>query len=610
MKLHIIFLLLTAVGLISTQNPMEEIENNLINAIIEITMFIDNKVQNKVFNIISAKDQQFLDNHEKIQLIIIKEMTKFTSIRILGDDKGLAKRFHKRKTLILVDNLAAFQRIQSFIVPRNYRSYGFHFFVLLNGNSSDLHEIFDMMWKKRIHSIFGLIRDESDDGVLFMTIDPFANPKKCGDTTPKMLNKFIDGSFVEKLQIKEKFGNLNLCPIRVSAFNENVAAFKQIQSNGSAVICGHEINMIKTVSAALNFTLDLDFRDGESAFGMVYDNGTATGVLGDTMAGRSDIALGDFYLKSSRMNFLDISESYLNYPIVFLIHKGEKFTALEKMLQPFSPTVWIFLLITFSIGVCVILMINYRFKKLRAFVYGEKVTSPMMNMLVVIIGSQQRKLPKRNFARFILMLFIIMCLVMRSIYQGSLFKFLQSDGRHKEIQSIQELVDKNFMVLLHEVNLDLIKEYPELFALGIQVNHSTISQSIDQLMSVSDKVAMFASEVTFIEYSRDHRTFPYTIFSENYISMSVVMYYRRDFYLREAIDSKLQLIMSSGLLQYWLKEFDHRDEWKEEKVKTKVLTMDHLVGVFGLLLIGHLVSIFAFIAEAILHKCEQFEYIV
>lgn len=83
--------------------------------------------------------------------------------------------------------------------------------------------------------------------------------------------------------------------------------------------------------------------------------------------------------------------------------------------------------------------------------------------LIVIFGGSQTKLPTRNFSRFLLMSFLLFCLVQRNVYQGSLYIFLQSDGRHKEVQSIDEMVENGFDFYMYESYTDIIESHPNIY---------------------------------------------------------------------------------------------------------------------------------------------------
>ena len=55
------------------------------------------------------------------------------------------------------------------------------------------------------------------------------------------------------------------------------------------------------------------------------------------------------------------------------------------------------------------------------------------------------------------------CLVVRSIYTGSLYKFLHSDGHHKDFETIDELMDKGFEFYV-DPGIKYMTEHSKLFS--------------------------------------------------------------------------------------------------------------------------------------------------
>lgn len=53
-------------------------------------------------------------------------------------------------------------------------------------------------------------------------------------------------------------------------------------------------------------------------------------------------------------------------------------------------------------------------------------------------------LPGRNFARYLLMCFMLFCLVVRTAYQGKQYEFMQKIMWKPDIQTIDEMVEQNF----------------------------------------------------------------------------------------------------------------------------------------------------------------------
>jgi hypothetical protein len=204
------------------------------------------------------------------------------------------------------------------------------------------------------------------------------------------------------------------------------------------------------LAEALNFTIDMTYIAQSGFAGLLYDNGTATGIMKQTIEGEKDMLMGFYYLTFTRSKYMSYTQSHFSIPLVIMIPNGEPLTSFEKLFRPFQNIVWIFLLLTFGSGVIVIAIINCQHRKFKNFIFGEGIKTPYLNMINVFVGGSQHILPKNNFARTLLMMFMLFCLVQRSIYQGSLYIFLQSDGRNPEISSIDEMMDKNFVFYIRE----------------------------------------------------------------------------------------------------------------------------------------------------------------
>lgn len=91
----------------------------------------------------------------------------------------------------------------------------------------------------------------------------------------------------------------------------------------------------------------------------------------------------------------------------FLVPPGELYTPLEKMFLMFNIEVWIAIIITFIVGAIAIQVINFSSVRIQNFVYGQNCKSPSLNLAMIFLNGTLHVLPRRNFARFLLMLFII-----------------------------------------------------------------------------------------------------------------------------------------------------------------------------------------------------------
>jgi Ligated ion channel L-glutamate- and glycine-binding site len=369
------------------------------------------------------------------------------------EDQTFVKRTHdrvKKNSIFLLNDIESFRSFNENINRDVFSFSGNYLFVLVRVTMDDIEEIFATLWKKNIHNVT-LVYEEKETVKVF-TFMPFEG-LKCGDTTPKLIGEFHNGTFQFHKSIEsvfpEKFKNLQDCPINVATFEDPLSVIKTNNLDGTYSLSGFDMDLIDELSKILNFKKNIVFTVGKSPYGHVYPNGSVDGALGEVFHGKAEIAAGCYQLHLRRREVLDASLAYHSFPQVFVISSGRSMSNMEKLLQPFQTTVWIFVVTTLSTGVLVVLIVNWKFKKAKRFVYGSKVHHPITNMLIVIFGGSQRRLPFQTFPRFLLMMFVIFCLVLRNAYQGAMFKFMQNDGNQREPETIDELIEEDYEFIVY-----------------------------------------------------------------------------------------------------------------------------------------------------------------
>lgn len=161
---------------------------------------------------------------------------------------------------------------------------------------------------------------------------------------------------------------------------------------------------------------------------------------------------------------MDYSDTYFSNPVVFIVPPGEKLNRFQKLLRPFDSIVWIVLLSTLMTSLVVMTILSLKLKNLKQFIFGSKVEHPSVNLLIAIFGGSQTHLPTESVPRLFLIMIVVFCLVVRSAYQGLMFKFLQSDGRLKKVQSIDEMIEKNYRFYMYESHVALIQNNQQINA--------------------------------------------------------------------------------------------------------------------------------------------------
>lgn len=107
-----------------------------------------------------------------------------------------------------------------------------------------------------------------------------------------------------------------------------------------------------------------------------------------------------------------------------IISTGESYSSFERMILPFDGATWIACGLFFAIVFFTILFFKTRHIGWQSFIFGSLVRNPMFNILLVFLGQGQIILPGRNFARYILMMYFMFCMVIRTAYQGVQFELM------------------------------------------------------------------------------------------------------------------------------------------------------------------------------------------
>lgn len=509
----------------------------------------------------------------------------------------------RQNILVVLDKIQNFRLLLPSITPEKYRLSGNFLIILIDGKIDEIEEIFIAMWHKDIYNVYVVYEDENTE-IPLITFLPFQNSSNCGDTTPLSITYYRNGKFDnQSILFPQKLRNLNQCPIRIATYIDPGCLMRKTFKNGSFELYGYRYEFMELLSKSLNYTNDIKILEGQMPWGVLtYVNGSvnATGVFHELIENKSDIGFSEYFLKETRNKYFDNSYPIHVTPIVFIIPPGRLLSPLEKLFQPFSYFVWIALFIVNTIGMVIILLINYKYKTYKAFVFGVKVQNPLINMLIATLGSQQIHLPKRNFARFLLMMYLLFCLILRNTYQGAIFKFLQSDGRHKEIQTIDEMLKQEFTFYMYESSFDLIQNNSEIMKRTKFYEKENFI--VDNPLYGHEKIASLEALSDVHSANLNNRDqFVHKICNEPLMTISLVLYFRKNFFLRTEIDSKIKALISSGLIDYWLGHSLNEFKSRENREPTK-LNLQELAGPFNILLIGYTTAFLVFVIEIVVRR--------
>lgn len=370
--------------------------------------------------------------------------------------KTQAKSKRKRVSVFPIERIADFEEIIKHLNGNDFLTMGYYIVVLLMGDMPEEEEIFKLFWKKQVFNVLVIYEDPSG-AVIFKTFMPFT-PGNCSNITPVIVNVFKDGKFMSDINniFPSKIKNLHKCPIRVSVANDAqpYIIYNQL-ANGSYHLSGISTSLIETLSESINFKLVYSYL---GPAGYLFDNGTAEGSMKELLEGKADLAISYWWLKPNRLLYLDSTNSYITDKVNLVIPPGKEYTTFEHLMYPFSLTSWIMILTAYCIGAFVIFIVKFCSQTVQNFVFGTGVKNPCMNLYIAYFGGAQKVLPKRNFARFLLALYLLYTLVIRTLYQGSYYQFLRSSRLHNRVGSVEEMVQEDFEYYVYSTDADMFEQ--------------------------------------------------------------------------------------------------------------------------------------------------------
>jgi hypothetical protein len=172
----------------------------------------------------------------------------------------------------------------------------------------------------------------------------------------------------------------------------------------------------------------------------------------------------EFKQRISEDESFQMTPVYLDIKWGFIITPGEKYSAYEKLILPFDLTTWILLITTFSVAYAVMLIFKFCSQKVQDLFYGEEVRTPGLNILAIFFG---HKTPSRSIPRFILVFFIIFCLIFRTAYQSVLYNLITTDPRKPTPKSYAEFYQMGYKIVTLSDSVFILKWF--LISEGVEL---------------------------------------------------------------------------------------------------------------------------------------------
>lgn len=233
------------------------------------------------------------------------------------------------------------------------------------------------------------------------------------------------------------------------------------------------------------------------------------------------------------------------------------------------------------------------------FVIGKNVRTPMFNILGVMYGNPLATLPKRNFARFLVMNFILYYLIIRTVYQGGIYKILKYRQRKPELSSIDEIMEKGYDFYLYETFASRAQDM-KFYSRRKVFPNDDIEIYRQKTLDPNFKgvVVNYINQILYLN-EQNYKNFSYKLCKEALMTNNFVFYFRKNHYLVDEVSSLIDLMLMSGICKHIRRRYmnDIFLSIDLEDRRPKPLEMKYFMGAFRFLFMFNSIAFVVFMIE-------------
>lgn len=279
------------------------------------------------------------------------------------------------------------------------------------------------------------------------------------------------------------------------------------------------------------------------------------------------------------------SVSYTSFPIVLCIPGGGSLTPLQRLTRPFRYIIWSCLVASLLLGLMLIGLLRLRQPEaLRHLVLGRGNHRACLGMWNILMGGPALYQSRRNFARYLLLMWLLQTLVLRAAYTGQLYLLLQDVETLAPLQELSQVVARDYE--FHMLPALQSVFHDSMPSTRVRVVHSQVPSLLRLRDEDNPGIAVPLLQPTVYQF--DYRSGPnrnhLAVLPVPLMTAPLTLYMRPHSYLKRRIDRLLMAMMSSGIVYRFRRMYLDRIERmakRRRSMEPKALTLWRLSGVFA-----------------------------
>ncbi|XP_058811316.1 uncharacterized protein LOC131676211 [Topomyia yanbarensis] len=506
---------------------------------------------------------------------VIKQLNDSVTVR-LDDVSSEAFQRSWTRNAFFVDSYEAFEELYQEFSIEKYDSSG-KFLIVFSGQVNDLVAlaVFKDLWRLQIINV--VLVGNTDRVTRLWSYDPYRQGS-CG-----VVNLIsVDAAVHIDDYYSDKIRTFHGCTFKVGSFETRPYTIMDRSDKLNLRMSGFEGDLLDVLKETLNFKVKIIEPPNGEQWGYALKH-NSTGIMRMIQEEEVDFGISCLGISVARNEILKPGIVHYTTSLVLAVPGGRPYTAFEKLFQPFKVQVWFLTGLAVVLAMIVITFVESRNRSIRYFVYGNKIRTPYLNLVQVFFGISMHLTPARNFAKTLLFLWIYLSIILRSLYQGAMFNYLQQESKWPPSQTLAEIDQTEAFYYVVESGERYYEAFPNRYR---RVRHlpqerNNIIKHLKWMMHnpQSRDVTMGALD------HMAHHNFLYRryggflpICREFISTFTVAIYYPKKSILTKRFDAQIQQIQAAGLMSYWITRYGDYDFFRRTKKgsELKRLSNEHL----------------------------------
>uniref|UniRef100_A0A1I8Q106 Ionotropic glutamate receptor L-glutamate and glycine-binding domain-containing protein n=1 Tax=Stomoxys calcitrans TaxID=35570 RepID=A0A1I8Q106_STOCA len=528
----------------------------------------------------------------------------------------------REKFIWFLDSLEAYKNLEKEILnPKHHYHHNGYFLLVYTGQEQDpmpfMKTVFESLYGIYITNV-NIMLLEDQHPVLY-TYFPFA-PNKCHSPDPEYLTSFKGIESYANFTLNRKLfpikvANMHGCNLTILTWE--YLPYMKLEFNvatGKLRLDGIEGSLITLLSERMNFSLTIKEAKTKDR-GVVYPNQTATGVSKMMINKEANITIVCYLYSKARAEVMLPSRSYLGLSFYLAIPHGRALNPFERLMKPFHYIIWSCFSSSLIFAIVFVCLIRFMGKtQLQDFLLGPNNRTPLLNLLLTLFGGViYRSLPYRNFARYILTLWIIYTMVLRTAYLAELFKILQDGNSRKTMSTLKDVVEQNCTVYAFPAVVEVLKSLDSHMNIRHLDGKNTPQKILERLTDPTNKenIAVCLYDFSLRWYNQVNPSRRVQVLPQRLMTSPIVFFMPAHSYLSFQTGELIFQMLQSGITKRLESFFLHTTlSGSLAEDEHSMLSLNQLSAVFWIYAALLLLSVIIFVVELCSKKSKRMRNVI